>query len=85
MQKQLSNSHKKTILAITKGILSAAKDKPRGIPEVALLMCFASFGLSKEQYKDFSSMLLRSNLLAFNEDLSSFMLTEKGLNWVERA
>jgi len=84
MHKQLSNSHKKTILAITKGILSAAKDKPKGIPEGTLLMCFASFGLSTKQYKDFSAMLLRSNLLAFNDNSSNFMITEKGLNWIER-
>ena len=85
MSKQLTPQHKRTILEITKGILNAAKDSARGIPQGALLMCFASFGLSKSQYQDFSSMLIRSNLLQFNEDLSSFFITDKGINWIERA
>jgi hypothetical protein len=85
MSKKLSPQHKHTILEITKGILNAAKDSARGIPQGALLFCFASFGLSKSQYESFSSMLIRSNLLQFNEDLSAFVITDKGINWIERA
>jgi predicted transcriptional regulator len=85
MNKELTTQHKRTILEIIKGILNAAKDNAKGIPEGALLLCFASFGLSKSQYEDFSSMLIRSNLLQFNEDLSAFMITDKGINWLTRA